>query len=438
MPAGLFKFLRPAFGNFRQLLHFCIYMTAVKYTFRLLFLCLLLSPAEGMSQSGFRLPPDVRQTVWPFEYVNNFIVVTVTLNGTIPLKMIFDTGAEHTVLCRRELSDLLGIRYEREFRLLGADMKTELIAYLARNVRLDALNTPLSAPDEDILVLQEDYFRFESYAGIDIHGILAANALSGYMIRINYLQKTLTISEHGIFSPERAGFTPLPAELFRNKLYLRAHLGFDSDSLPDAKLLLDTGAALPLLLISSDSTLNLPESVLPSQIGMGLGGNLNGYVGRIRDFSVGNFRQTAVISYFQVADSTLNTSFLNGRAGIIGNMLLNRFQLVLDYRKPAVWLKPSGNFRKKYVYDRSGLFLLATGTSLNQFVVESVMNNSPASEAGIMPGDQIIQLGIAPAQILRLQDVLKALQKKPGKKIRLLILRDGVKIRKMVVLRNLI
>jgi predicted metalloprotease with PDZ domain len=139
-----------------------------------------------------------------------------------------------------------------------------------------------------------------------------------------------------------------------------------------------------------------------------------------------------------VADSTLNTSFLNGRAGIIGNMLLNRFQLVLDYRKPAVWLKPSGNFRKKYLYDRSGLFLLATGTSLNQFVVESVMNNSPASEAGIMPGDQIIQLGIAPAQILRLQDVLKALQKKPGKKIRLLILRDGVKIRKMVVLRNLI
>jgi C-terminal processing protease CtpA/Prc len=55
-----------------------------------------------------------------------------------------------------------------------------------------------------------------------------------------------------------------------------------------------------------------------------------------------------------------------------------------------------------------------------------------------MPGDQIIQLGIAPAQILRLQDVLKALQKKPGKKIRLLILRNGVKIRKTVVLRNLI
>lgn len=412
-------------------------MNVVRYILKLLVFLLLL-PASAKSQGGFLMPPGVRQVEWPFDYVNNFIVVTVTLNGTIPLKMIFDTGAEHTVLCRRELSDLLGIRYEREFRLLGADMKTELTAYLARNVRLDAMNVPLAAPDEDILVLQEDYFRFESYAGIDIHGILAANTLDDYLIRINYLQKTITVSGHGVFSPERAGFSPFPAELYRKKLYLRASLGFDTDSVPHAKLLLDTGAALPLLLISSDSTMKLPQSVLPGQIGMGLGGDLQGYIGRLKDVSIGKYRQSGVISYFQVADSTLNTSFMNGRAGIVGNMMLNRFQLVLDYRKSVVWLKPSGNFRKKYVYDRSGIYLLASGNSLNEFVVESVIDNSPAFEAGILPGDQIVQVGLAPARILRLQDVLKVLQKKPGKKVRLLILRNGVKIRKTLVLRNLI
>ena len=103
-----------------------------------------------------------------------------------------------------------------------------------------------------------------------------------------------------------------------------------------------------------------------------------------------------------------------------------------------MWLKPSGNFRKKYVYDRSGIYLLASGNSLNEFVVESVIDNSPAFEAGILPGDQIVQVGLAPARILRLQDVLKVLQKKPGKKVRLLILRNGVKIRKTLVLTNLI
>ena len=84
------------------------------------------------------------------------------------------------------------------------------------------------------------------------------------------------------------------------------------------------------------------------------------------------------------------------------------------------------------------MYLLASGNSLNEFVVESVLADSPASEAGILPGDQIVQVGIAPARILRLQDVLKVFQKKSGKKVRLLILRDGVKIRKTVVLRNLI
>lgn len=413
-------------------------MNAMRHIPGWLVFLLLLLPAAVKPQSGFLMPPGVRQVEWPFDYVNNFMVVTVTLNGTIPLKMIFDTGAEHTVLCRRELSDLLGIRYDREFRLLGADMKTELTAYLARNVRLDAMNAPLAAPDVDILVLQEDYFRFESYAGIDIHGILAANTLSDYLVRINYLQKIITVSVHDVFSPERAGFLPFPAELYRKKLYLRADLGFDADSVPRAKLLLDTGAALPLLLISSDSTMKLPQSVLPGQIGMGLGGDLQGYIGRVRDVSIGKYRQSGVISYFQVADSTFNMSFMNGRTGIAGNMLLNRFQLVLDYQHAVVWLKPSGNFRKKYVYDRSGMYLLASGNSLNEFVVESVLADSPASEAGILPGDQIVQVGIAPARILRLQDVLKVFQKKSGKKVRLLILRDGVKIRKTVVLRNLI
>ncbi|MCE2821598.1 MAG: PDZ domain-containing protein [Saprospiraceae bacterium] len=412
-------------------------MNVVRYILKLLAFSLLL-PASAKSQGGFLMPPGVRQVEWPFDYVNNFIVVTVTLNGTIPLKMIFDTGAEHTVLCRRELSDLLGIRYDREFRLLGADMKTELTAYLARNVRLDAMNVPLAAPDEDILVLQEDYFRFESYAGIDIHGILAANTLSDYLVRINYLQKTITVSKHGVFSPERAGFSPFPAELYRKKLYLRANLGFVTDSLPNAKLLLDTGAALPLLLISSDSTMKLPQSVLPGQIGMGLGGDLQGYIGRVQDVSIGKYRQSGVISYFQMADSMLNTSFTNGRTGIAGNVLLNRFQVVLDYHNSVVWLKPSGNFRKKYVYDRSGIYLLASGNSLNEFVVESVMNNSPASEAGILPGDQIVRVGLAPARILQLQNVLKVLQKKPGNKVRLLIFRNGVKIRKTLLLRNLI
>jgi len=84
------------------------------------------------------------------------------------------------------------------------------------------------------------------------------------------------------------------------------------------------------------------------------------------------------------------------------------------------------------------MFMTAAEFTCCEFVVESVMNNSPASEAGILPGDQIVRVGLAPARILQLQNVLKVLQKKPGNKVRLLIFRNGVKIRKTLLLRNLI
>ena len=67
-------------------------------------------------QSGFLLPGGVKQIEIPFEYVNSFIILNIAFNGSLPLKFIFDTGAEHTILTKREISDLLQVHYDREFR----------------------------------------------------------------------------------------------------------------------------------------------------------------------------------------------------------------------------------------------------------------------------------------------------------------------------------
>ena len=82
----------------------------------------------------------VKQVEMPFEYDNNFIVVDVLMNGLVPLKFIFDTGAEHTILTRREITDVLGVPYRRRFTVLGADMKTELHAYLVRNIQTNQIS----------------------------------------------------------------------------------------------------------------------------------------------------------------------------------------------------------------------------------------------------------------------------------------------------------
>lgn len=400
--------------------------------------CLLL-PLNGSAQAGFSMPEHTKQMDIPFEYVNNFIIVTLVFNGTLPLKMIFDTGAEHTILSKREISDLLGVRYEREFRLMGADLKTELVAYLARNIRLEAQGLPFVAPKEDILVLQEDYFRFEEYAGVSVHGILSAQAFARYIFKINYQRKVITVYDREGYHMRDPGFQQFPVEVFRNKLYLYTDVSFRPETRTRVKLLLDTGAGLPLLLFSNaDSLVHPPANVISSNIGMGLGGYLEGFVGRTPGLHIGDFHQQGIVTYFQTLDTSRDLSYLNQRNGLIGNLLLSRFQVIFDYYGGSVWLKPSKLFKSNYTFDRSGLQLVAGGVGLDEFTVQSVVAGSPAEEVGVLPGDQIVRVGLTPVSFFGLTELIRKFQQKPGKKIKLTLLRNGKKLKKTIVLRELI
>lgn len=374
----------------------------------------------------------------PFEYTNNFIILTVNFNGLLPLKFIFDTGAEHTILSKREISDMLNVTYEREFRVTGSDLKTELVAYLARRIRFDIPDKAV-APSMDILVLQEDYFRFEEYAGVNVHGIMSANAFSKYIIKINYDRKVITLYDRNTFQMNEEGYVAVPLEIFRNKIYLKTRLNIVPDSTAPVKLLIDTGAGLPLLLFTDTHPLLHPTpNAISTNIGMGLGGYLEGYTGRIHEVWMGAYTQQNVITYFQTLDTVYNAEQLNKRNGLIGNTLLSRFFVVLDYQTATMWLKPSRFYKSEFVYDRSGLNLIASGANFNRFTVQSVLPKSPAFEAGIQKGDEIIRVGFLPTSFSSLSDLQHTFQKRVGKKLKVVIKRNGKVMKKKIVLRDLI
>ena len=77
------------------------------------------------------------------------------------------------------------------------------------------------------------------------------------------------------------------------------------------------------------------------------------------------------------------------------------------------------------------------GPTLDQYYIKDVIEKSPADEAGIQKGDIVKKVGILPANLFSLGAITKKLQKKEGKKVRLTLLRNGEKLRKTVVLRDL-
>lgn len=376
---------------------------------------------------GFGLPEGQEKVEIPFDFQNNFIIVNLIFDDVFPLKFIFDTGSENTILVKKEFADILDISYDRSFKVMGADFEQELVAYLTRGVRLDLPNLP--GPNLDILVLKEDYFKFEEYTGLKIHGILGMDLFKTFTIQIDYQKQKLTLYRVEDFKVPSSKFKPLPVEIHRNKPYIIADAKMSGDTVTKIKLLLDTGASLSLLLHNNSTTaINLPEKLIPGKIGNGLGGFIQGFVGRIKQLAFDEYYFNSVITNFQEINPQLNDRVNFGRNGIIGNEILSRFKVIFDFAHAQVYFQPIKKYNKYFKYDKSGITLIASGEKLEEFRVKELVPDSPAALAGVQVGDIITNINFTPANFYDLRRISKIFQRRTGKRIRLVVNRNGLRI----------
>lgn len=409
-----------------------------------------LSALVGLLLLGLPTPPLTAQPIQvtnqaarkqidiPFEYENHFIIVSVVFNNIFPLRFIFDTGAEYTILAKREITDLLQIDYHKRFTLQGADLRTELYAYLVRDISLSV--GAMRQSKRNILVLEDDYFRFEEFSGVQVHGILGADFFRNFVVRINYKKRIISLIDPQAFhQPRHRDVFEMPVQFVRNKPYIQVPVRIAGDTVVNTRLLMDTGASLALLLYTNTHPmLGLPPKVIPSNIGMGIGGFLEGYLGRIANLSIQNHTFHQVITNFQELPDYTDTLATANRNGILGNQLLQQFEILLDYPREQLFLNTDGGLKNRAEPDHSGLVVIATGASLNQFTIFNILPNSPATRVGLHPGDLLKRINGIPASLMSLRDVNAFFHRKPGRTIRLQIERNGVRLKKRLLLESLI
>lgn len=388
--------------------------------------------------ADLRIHGALRKIDIPFEYSNDFIILNIVFNEYLPLKFIFDTGSEHTILAKREITDLLQVNYQRRFTLLGADMSSEVYAYLVRGVSL-RLNDKITALNRSILVLEEDYLHFEELAGIEVHGIMGSDIFRRFVVKIDYDRKVISLYEPNSFVAPEGAYFQQALEIDRHKPYVNFNVRLQNDTLLNLKLLLDTGAGLALLLhTNTHPDLTLPNQVIPSNLGAGLGGYIQGYMGRVEELDLGESELHNIITHFQEIGVNRDSVYAASRNGIIGNKILNRYTVIIDYIRQVVYLEPSTKVQKEFEYDRSGLSIISYGLSLNKFQVFSVLPGSPAAEAGLQKEDDIKCVNGLPVYLWDLSGLNAKFKKKPGKKIRLNVRRNGEKLKFTFYLRDLI
>ena len=364
-------------------------------------------------------------------------MVEVKLNNFLRMKFLLDTGAQHTLITDKRIAFLLGLEYMREFRIVGADMKRELIARLTNGVNLEVGD--LLVENLPVLVLDEDYYLFDEMTGEEIYGIIGGNFLRRFVLEINYLKKKLIFHHPTYFKKDSSKFDIYPISIESHKPYIASDLLLsNADSSINAKLLMDSGAGVGLLLdVESNNEIKIPEIAIPGNIGGGLGGDLIGYLGTTDKLKFGSFDLRNVPTSFQVIENDTIEVNDNNRDGLIGNQILDRFNLIIDYQRDKLYLQPNKNFKKGFRVNRSGLSIIASGENLNKYIVQDVLKKSPASKAGILAGDKILRINRIPSFFLSMKRINRILSRKEGRKLNIRVKRKNKKLNFNFRLENL-
>lgn len=433
--------LKPYLAKAHQVTYFAI-MARLRFTWfpHLMGLMLLLMAGPVVAQPGFYNQLDLlqgkRKVTIPFKFVHNFIVLEARIYGIMPVQFIFDTGAEHVILFKREYTDVMQVPYDKRIPILGSDLSREIYALITRNGLLEV--NGLAPRPYDMLVLEEDYFNLDEMIGTPIAGLIGGGFFKNLVINIDYKKGEMTLIDPSYFHVP-GDYISLPLRIKTNKPYIHAEASLQDGTVVQVDLLVDTGAGVPLLLhTNSHPSLHLPSQYIRGKLGMGLGGYLEGYIGRINKLTVGSIDFPGVLTSFQDINEYWLKDETRARNGILGNQLLSRFNTYFDYSKGQLIVKPYHTRQKPFQMDKSGLILFAFGLNFNKFVIKDVLNHSPAMEADIQTEDVIIRVQGLPAQLYTLDGINQILQKKSGKKIKLVIDRGGTILHKEFYLRDLI
>lgn len=402
--------------------------------FILSFLFLFSAIVCEAQQNAFKLFSDNKSVEIPFDYEGGYILINVKLNGILNLKCIFDTGAQHTILFDGIYAEILGLQHERSIKIRGSDLDTYVNAFIYRHLDFELDNK--YDFKKDLIILDNEIGLLNSTVGTNIDGIIGANFFQGLIVKVDYVKNKLTFSHPDSFiQPE--GYEEIPIEMKQNKPYIKGKLSALNTTSLDVELLLDTGAPISFMLHTNTTPLlSAPKNAPSGILAYGLGGPILGYIGKVNELSFGSQRFKDLYTNFQEIDSTFILDQENFRHGMIGNTVLSKFDLIIDYMRDKLYVKQNKNFNREIKYDKSGITLFAYGKSFREYRIKHIRKNSPAEKAGLMEGDIIKRIGWWSKRWYSLKKIINKFSGTEGTKIKLTVQRGERKIKTVLTLKD--
>lgn len=262
-----------------------------------------------------------------------------------------------------------------------------------------------------------NYDILSSVYGEKIDGIMGYSFLSRYIVEINYDSLYIEVYTPGRIEYPKKGYLlhPLFTALPIQPLTIR-----DARTI-NANFYIDTGAGLCFLMSKQfqDDSMVLKKRRKPVEIQVqGLGGRKLMKLTIIKQIQIGPYKFRKVPT--DILDDEYNATSYPFLGGVIGNDILRRFNVILNYNKREIHLLPNSHFTDDFDYSYTGLNMYYIE---GKIVLDEVIHKSPAYKAGLKKDDIVIAVNSNFSNDIT---VYKNLMQVVGQKITLLVLRSNL------------
>jgi hypothetical protein len=327
-------------------------------------------------------PAAKKITTLPFAMLTGgTIIIKAQLdNFEDTLNFVFDTGSGGISLDSATVDNLQLTRTKTNRSIRGiAGMKTVDFVF-KHSLKLKGLT--VDSLDFHI----NNYDILTSAYGVKIDGIIGYSFLRRYIVKLNYDNYTMEIYEPGYMKYPASGYTLYPD--FTLLPVIATQITDNQQS--NGSFIFDTGAGLNMLLsdayVEDSSVISKKRKIFVTQA-EGLGGKKVMNTTVVKKIAVGPYKFRWVPIYIFKDD--YNVTGYPKMGGVIGNDILRRFNLIINYPNKEIYIKPNSHFFEDFDYSYTGFSLYQIDGVIR---VENVVAGSPASKAGIKDDDIVFAI----------------------------------------------
>lgn len=379
---------------------------------QILFCFLVALSISAKAQEQFVESPAKLLTSFSFKQLSGGVILLNARFGNYPdtLNFILDTGSGGISLDSTTVEYFKIIPTPSDMTILGIAGIRKVSFIYNQKLRLPGLTV------DSLNFHINNYDILTSVYGEKIDGIIGYSVLSRYIFNINYDSLKISIFTNGRMKYPRGGWLYEP--ILRTLPVQNARI---KDAVAtNSRFLFDIGAGLCMMLnkdFIEDSNFLGKKRVLYAKEAEGVGGKVDMHLTVIKELRMGPYRFRNIPVF--VFNDTFNLTSYPYLSGIIGNDILRRFNLILNYAKREFYFMPNSKYLESFDYAYSGIELYDVDGVI---ILGDVATGSPAAAAGLKEGDELIGINNLIGQ--HIQQFKSALQV-AGEKIRMIIRREG-------------